>query len=128
MARSSFCRRSLALLAALGVTLLLPGCLINVGGTKVIDEGVSRRAIDFESEEGMAAFVRHVDFSYPAEKVHSSGYFGIPFIIGVSEKRVLSENSFFNRMVNKIDLNQDAQVSDAELRASGIAVNEKPAA
>lgn len=119
-------RRSLLVFALVIIGGLQTGCLINIGGTKVIDESAPRVAVDFESEAGMTAFVRHISHRYPAEKNKGSGYFGIPFIIGVSETRVLSENAHYNAAVDKIDLNQDGTVSDAELRAAGIMVKEKP--
>lgn len=110
------------------LALTQTGCLINVGGTKVIDESAPRMAVEFESEQGMAAFVQHVRHRYPAEKSQGGGHFGIPFIIGVSETRVLSENAHYNAVVDKVDLNQDGTVSDAELRAAEIlkTYEEKP--
>ncbi|MEM9417522.1 MAG: hypothetical protein AAGA25_00525 [Planctomycetota bacterium] len=107
------------------LTLAQMGCLINVGGTKVVGASESRKAVSFESDAGMSAFAAHVNSTYPSEKYLGSGYFGIPFIISVHEKRVLSENAHFNTAIDEIDLNQDQFISDGELNAAGITVHKK---
>ncbi|MEM1026761.1 MAG: hypothetical protein AAGJ38_01625 [Planctomycetota bacterium] len=116
------CFRLLAGCVCVLALSVLPGCLINIGGTKVVEPSAERMPVDFESEEGMKAFVRQVAQRYPAERNAGGGYFGVPFLIGVSEQRVLSENAHFNTAVRQVDLNADGTLSDAELEASGYGV------
>src|SRR5436189_199191 len=48
--------------------------------------------------------------------VGTSG-FAIPFVVADGEKRVLSENAYYNGEVAKADANGDGKISDAEARA-----------
>ncbi|MBB6429704.1 hypothetical protein [Algisphaera agarilytica] len=118
-------QRAILLSLTVCLALVQMGCLINVGGTKVVKASESRKAVSFESDAGMSAFASHVKSSYPAEKNLGSGYFGIPFIISVHEQRVLSENAHFNAAIDKVDLDQNQVITDGELNAAGIIVKEK---
>lgn len=101
-----------------------PGCLINLHGTRVVDGDVPRESVSFASDEGLAAFMQGVARRYPNERDAGGGYFGIPFIIGVSEQRVLSENAHFNEAVRRADVNADRVLTDAEVRAAGFQVQD----
>jgi len=74
--------------------------------------------VDFESEEALSTFQRTVRQRYEAGGgvVEKSG-FAIPFVIATGERRVLSENAFYNGEVAKADADGDGKISDAEARA-----------
>lgn len=115
--------RVFRLAACLLVLCFASGCLVNIAGTKVVEPSAERMPVDFESDEGMKAFVRQVAQRYPAERNAGGGYFGVPFLIGVSERRVLSENAHFNAAVRRADINGDGTLSDAELELAGYTVS-----
>jgi len=93
------------------------GCLINSASEKVIEPDAPRTTVRFESEKGMAAFQKESEKRYRAGGgERGSGAFAIPFVIAVAEKRVLSENAFYNTQVLKADVNGDGTISDAEAR------------
>ena len=94
------------------------GCLINSGSEKVGDSDAKRMKVDFDSEDGLATFQRTVRHRYQAGGGVVGEYgFAIPFVIAVGEKRVLSENAFYNGEVGKADANGDGKISDSEARA-----------
>jgi hypothetical protein len=94
------------------------GCLINSGSEKVVESDAKRLKVDFETEDGLSTFQRTVRQRYEAGGgvVGTSG-FAIPFVVAVGEKRVLSENAYYNGEVAKADANGDGKISDAEARA-----------
>jgi hypothetical protein len=94
------------------------GCLINSGSEKVVEPDAKRMKVEFESEEGLTMFQRTVRQRYErgGGVVGSSG-FAIPFVIAAGEKKVLSENAFYNGEVAKAEANGDGKIGDAEARA-----------
>ena len=93
------------------------GCLINSASEKVIEPDAQRMSVQFESEKGMAAFQKEANSRYRAGGgERGSGALAIPFVIAAAEKRVLSENAFYNTQVRKADVNGDGMISDAEAR------------
>jgi hypothetical protein len=93
------------------------GCLINSASEEVIEPDAPRTSVQFESEKGMGAFQKEAENRYRSGGgERGSGAFAIPFVIAVSEKRVLSENAFYNTQVRKADVNGDGAISDAEAR------------
>src|SRR5687768_13613113 len=93
------------------------GCLINSSNREVIEPDAKRMAVQFESEKAMAGFQKEVYHRYRAGGgEQGSGAFAVPFVMAVSETRVLSENAFYNRQVHKADVNGDGTISDAEAR------------
>jgi hypothetical protein len=94
------------------------GCLINSGSEKVVDSDAKRLKVDFESEEALTTFQRAVRERYEAGGgVVSKSGFAIPFVIAAGERRVLSENAYYNGEVAKADANGDGKIADAEARA-----------
>jgi hypothetical protein len=110
--------RALVLVAPLAVCAMAGGgCLINSSSERVVEPDAPRTGVQFESETAMATFQKEAEHRYRAGGgVQGRGGFGIPFVIGVSEKRVLSENAFYNTQVRKADVNGDGSISDAEAR------------
>jgi hypothetical protein len=93
------------------------GCLINSSNEKVLEPDAPRTSVQFESEKAMAAFQKETQNRYRAGGgERGSGAFAIPFVIAASEKRVLSENAFYNTQVKKADVNGDGTISDVEAR------------
>ena len=93
------------------------GCLINSSTEKVLEPDAPRTAIQFESEKAMAAFQKEAQHRYRSGGGdRGSGAIAIPFVMAVSERRVLSENAFYNTQVKKADVNGDGTISDAEAR------------
>jgi hypothetical protein len=93
------------------------GCLINSSSEKVLEPDAPRTTVQFESEKAMAAFQKEVQGRYRSGGgERGSGAFAIPFVIAVAEKRVLSENAFYNTQVRNADVNGDGTISDAEAR------------
>ena len=105
--------------AALGAAVLSGGgCLINSGSEQVVDADAKRVAVEFESEQGLTDFQKTVRSRYAAGGgVVSKSGLAIPFVIAAGNKKVLSENAFYNAEVEKADVNGDHQISDAEARA-----------
>jgi hypothetical protein len=104
--------------AAIALYLGGAGCLINSGSEKVVESDAKRLKVDFETEDGLSTFQRTVRQRYEAGGgVVSKTGFAIPFVIATGEKRVLSENAFYNGEVAKADANGDSKISDAEARA-----------
>lgn len=93
------------------------GCLVNSHGEKVVGEAEQRKAVDFENDTAVRIFTETVKDRYPDSKDLGKSRFAIPFLIAASEKRVLSENAFFNREVQRADLDADGEISEAEARA-----------
>jgi hypothetical protein len=93
------------------------GCLINSASREVIEPNAPRTAVNFESEKAMATFQKEVKHRYRAGGgEQGSGAFAVPFVMAVSETRVLSENAFYNTQVRNADVNGDGTISDAEAR------------
>ena len=109
---------SLRVGAAVAIALCLGGgCLVNSGSEKVVESDAKRMKIDFESEEGLSKFQGTVRQRYETGGgVVSKSGFAIPFVVAVGEKRVLSENAYYNGEVAKADANGDGKISDAEAR------------
>lgn len=99
------------------VVALCYGCLINSSKEKIIEPDAPRMTINFESETAMQMFQKKVSEHYEAgDGVQSRSDFGIPFVIGTSETKVLSENAFYNAQVKKTDVNGDGTITQAEAR------------
>lgn len=109
-----------AILRTLFVLLVaasLPGCLIMSTNTEVVEPTAKRVAVEFESPEGLELFHTRVTRDTNAGKTNlGTDSFAIPFIIGASTTRVLSENAYYNQQVSKADINADGSLSDAEVR------------
>jgi hypothetical protein len=104
-------------IAAAAAVALCGGCLINSSNEKVVQPDAKRVAVDFESEQALATFQKAVAARYAGDGgVVSRSGFAIPFVIGASEKRVLSENAFYNAQVVKADADGDGRLSEAEAR------------
>ena len=93
------------------------GCLINSSNEKVVEPDAKRIAVDFESEQSLETFQKAANARYASGGgvVGKSGL-AIPFVIAASERRVLSENAFYNAQVRKADTNGDGVVSNVEAR------------
>ena len=93
------------------------GCLINAEGERIVREKEPRRTIDFESETGLERFQQAVQQRGSwSSRYQGESSFGIPFIIGIEQRRVISENAFYNDQVTAADVNGDGTLSDAEVR------------
>lgn len=99
------------------VTVFASGCLVNSHQEKIVGEDVRREPVDFENDAALRIFTEAVKDQYPHRKDQGKSRFGIPFVISASERRVLSENIFFNQQVDSADLNGDDEISEAEARA-----------
>jgi hypothetical protein len=112
-------RPSALLLPLLSLTAL-SGCLINHESEVVIDREAPRAAVNFENDEAMTLFQEEIARRKRRgdASLGKSG-FAIPFIIATSEKRVLSENAFYNQQVEIADVNRDGWISLAEAKAYG---------
>ncbi len=99
------------------VCLLCGGCLISSSGEKIVQADAKRQAVEFASEAGMIDFTQAVEQRYPHKSHLGNSSFAVPFLIGISERKVLSENAFFNLQVDNADLNKDGILSDAEVNA-----------
>ena len=110
-------RPGLLVVPLVGCAMAAGGCLINSASEKVIEPDAPRTTVNFESEKAMASFQKAVNNRYRSGGgERGSGAFAIPFVIAVAEKRVLSENAFYNTQVRNADVNGDGTISDAEAR------------
>ena len=111
-------RRPLLLAAFVPALLPLAGCLINAGGDAIVRRSEDRVAVNFESEPGLVGFQQAVRLRGDEDgRYLGKSQFAIPFLIDVDQRRVLSENAFYNDQVKAADVNADATLSDAEVRA-----------
>ena len=97
------------------------GCLINSSREKVLEPDAPRTTVNFESEEALASFQKEVATRYPEGSEQNSSFFGVPFVVGISTTKVLSENAFYNAQVRKADADGDGTISNAEARAYRVA-------
>ena len=108
--------------ALLALALLpLAGCLINAGGDAIVRRSEKRVAVNFESEQGLIDFQQAVRRRGDANgRYLGDSKFAIPFLINVDQRRVLSENAFYNDQVRAADVDGNATLSDAEVRAYAV--------
>ena len=93
------------------------GCLINSASREVIEPDAPRTTVQFQSEKAMATFQKEVHGRYRAGAgEQGSGAFAVPFVMAVSETRVLSENAFYNTQVRKADVDGNGTITEAEAR------------
>ena len=100
--------------------LALPtaGCLINAGGDAIVRRSEHRQTVNFESERGLIDFQTAVRRRGDENgRYLGDSKFAIPFLIDVDQRRVLSENAFYNDQLKTADVNGDGTLSDAEVRA-----------
>ena len=110
--------RLLTLALACPLAAVAGGCLINAEGERVVRNNEARRTVQFESDTGLEQFQQTVRMRGSwASRYQGESSFGIPFIIGVEQRRVISENAFYNDQVSAADVNGDGVLSDAEVRA-----------
>ena len=103
-------------LCALGVSLC--GCLFMASSKKVVHGDAERQAVEFEDETALMTFQKKVEKRYHRGGGRlGTGSVTIPFIMAVSETKVLSENAFYNTQIAKADVNADGTITRAEARA-----------
>lgn len=113
-----FPRKNVLLCLMFLIPPLAGGCLINADGDRIVRRSEARRDITFESEEGLVRFQKAVrQRSGYSERYVGRSSFAIPFLIAVDQKRVLSENAWYNDQVTAADVNGDGELSDAEVEA-----------
>ncbi len=96
----------------------LSGCLINSESEVVVDRDAPRVAVSFENDEAMTLFQQEVERRRRrGDASQGKSGFAIPFLIATSEKRVLSDNAFYNQQVEKADVNRDGWINLAEAKA-----------
>jgi hypothetical protein len=98
--------------------LLCGGCLINSSTTKVVRPDEPQVEVKFTSETARKTFDDAQKARYAAGygKV-SSSWLGVPFIVGASEKQVLSEHAFYNDQVHHADTSHNGLINEAEAEA-----------
>lgn len=94
------------------------GCLINSSTTKILRPDEAPVEVKFSSEAARKTFDDAQKARYAAGfgKVSSSSL-GVPFLIGASEDRVLSQHAFYNDQVHHADTNQDGFIDETEAAA-----------
>ena len=93
------------------------GCVFNSHREEVIGGDASRQPVTFESPQSLQQFTREVSGRYPSARRQGHDSFAIPFVIGASTTKVLSENAFYNSQVEKADVDANGALSDAEVEA-----------
>jgi hypothetical protein len=101
------------------LTSSLPsGRLVSSSRVTVIEPNAQRRAARFESPTGAAQFERSVAERYAdgaAVRARVEG--GIPWLLASEERRMLSENAFYNVELGRADADRNGELSDAEVIA-----------
>lgn len=84
----------------------------------VIRPDARREAAIFESKRGAKSFEDHVAERYArGDAVRERNQGGIPLFYSAEEKRMLSENAFYNEQLQAADVDRNGVLSDAEIRA-----------
>lgn len=95
--------------------LLLPGCLLTTSMTRVVRQDEKLMPVHFQSEYAQAAFQEEIVDGDEDEVSEFS--LGIPFLLGINVKRVISENARYNDLVRRCDSNGDGLISEMEIAA-----------
>jgi len=102
-------------LGVLGAAICLSGCLIYSHDEKVLEPEAERLTVRFENDEALETFQNAVSKRYRhGDGEAGSSRFWLPFLVSVSETEVLSENAYYNRQVEKADVEKDGVISQAE--------------
>lgn len=98
-------------------SVMAPGCLINSSSETIVQPDAERCTVDFESDDALSIFQAKVQRRYEHGKgLKSTSSFAIPFVIHTKNRRVLSENAFYNLQVAKADVDGNGMITLAEAR------------
>ncbi len=101
--------------AFLVATVSSTGCLISGSSRRVARNTEPLESVRFESDEARKAFQQYALDDNARLKSASSYSVAVPFLLGVSNSTVRSENAYYNDWVARVDANQDGMISNLEV-------------
>lgn len=109
-------KNKLILTSALSLLILFQsGCLLNYSNDVVLRQDEPLRGLSFESEYAMHVFDQSVRRAQKTDSRKSTSSFNVPFIVGLSGSKTLSETAVRNDMGTLFDINQDGHITEYEV-------------